>query len=107
MRINRILTLAVTTIMLTAQLGRVTWNGHCETWYNLPMEKILAYRQSEGYEIDYWERKDGMKMNGRFIIVAASEDIPIGTIVETSRGLGIVFDRHETDSNVFDLATTW
>jgi len=83
----------LTVIMLTASLGRIQYADHIETWYNLPMQKVLEYRESEGYVIDYWERKDGCKMNGRFIIVATSEEIPIGTIVETSKGLGIELKR--------------
>lgn len=94
-------------ITLTAGAGRITFNGHQETWYNLPMQKVLSYREAEGYVIDYWVRKDGCKMNGHYIILAAGESVPIGTVIETSRGEGMVLDRHETDENVIDIATTW
>ena len=95
------------TIILTAALGRIQFADHIETWYNLPMQKVLSYREAEGYVIDYWERKDGCKMNGHYIILAAGESVPIGTVIETSRGEGMVLDRHETDENVIDIATTW
>lgn len=94
-------------VMLTAALGRIQYGDHIETWYNLPMQKALNYRASEGFDIDYWERADGCKMNGRFIILAAGESVPMGTIIETSRGPGMVLDRHQTDANVVDMAVTW
>lgn len=96
-------------VMLTARMGVLhnAGTGFTETWYNLPMQKTLNYRANEGFAIDYWERSDGMKMNGRFIILAADKSIPMGTIIETSRGPGMVLDRHQTDSNVVDIAVTW
>ena len=94
-------------VILTAKAGRVPYGDHVETWYNLPMQKALAYRANEGFEIDYWERSDGMKMNGTFIILAADKSVPMGTIIETSRGFGMVLDQHNTDANVIDLAVTW
>ena len=105
--IRRITTLFA--IMLTARMGVLhnAETGFTETWYNLPMQKALNYRASEGFAIDYWERSDGMKMNGRFIILAADKSIPMGTIIETSRGTGMVLDQHRTDANVVDLAVTW
>ena len=98
---------ALLTIILTASLGRIHFGGHIETWYNLPMQKALKYRANEGFEIDYWERSDGMKMNGKYIILAADKSIPMGTIIETSRGLGMVLDQHKTDASIVDLAVTW
>ena len=97
-------------VMLTARMGVLhnTETGYTETWYNLPMQKALNYRASEGFSIDYWERtSDGCKMNGPYIILAADESVPMGTIIETSHGLGMVLDQHQTDANVIDLAVTW
>ena len=104
---NRILMLLA--VMLTARMGVLhnTETGFTETWYNLPMQKALNYRANEGFAIDYWERADGCKMNGRFIILAADKSIPMGTIIETSRGTGMVLDQHKTDANVIDIAVAW
>lgn len=94
-------------VILTATLGRIAYGNHIETWYNLPMDNVIDRAYENGICLDYWERKDGMKMFGKYVIVATDESISLGTVVETSRGKGIVLDRHETESNVYDLATTW
>ena len=96
-------------VMLTARMG-VLQNGSTgftETWYNRSMNKVVSRAASQGIVADYWERKDGMKMYGKHIILAAHESIPIGTIIETSRGSGIVLDRTTTSSEILDLAVTW
>lgn len=73
------------------------------------MQRIVERAKENGIEGDYWERADGCKMYDKFIIVAADFDLfPYGTIIETSRGLGIVLDTHTAkDRTVVDLATTW
>ena len=96
-------------IMLTADLGRVSFNGHDETYYSLPMHNIVTKAQDNGIVADYWERADGCKMYGRFIICAGHQS-RYGEIVETSRGTGIILDTgdfakdHPED---IDMATTW
>ena len=96
-------------VMLTARMGVLhnTETGFTETWYNLPMQKVINRAAAQGIAGDYWERADGCKMYGKYIILAADKNIPIGTIIEVSRGTGIVLDRTQTDKNVIDLATTW
>ncbi|MBO5005119.1 MAG: hypothetical protein J6D03_07765 [Clostridia bacterium] len=70
-------------------------NGH-ETYYNLPMQGVVSIMRSLGYseeEYPYWEREDGAKMFGDYIMVAADLNIrPKGTILETSLGTAMVCD---------------
>lgn len=97
------------TVMLTAALGRITFNGHEETWYNLPMDRVVEKAASNGITGEYWERADGAKMIGHLIICAGSED-RYGEIVETSRGLGIIIDTGtfaKTNPTALDIAVTW
>ncbi len=82
-----------------------------ETYYNLNMSKIVAVLHKAGYEGDYWVRKDGVKMFGDYIMVAANYSrYHYGTIVETSLGTGIVCDTGDfaKSSRVsLDIATAW
>ena len=97
-------------VMLTARMGVLhnAETGYTETWYNLPMQKVQQRSVKMGYPDDFWIRADGMKMFSHYIILAADESIPIGTIIETSRGKGIALDRTTTgDKNLIDLAVTW
>lgn len=95
-------------VMLTARMGTIQFNGHKETWYNLDMSRCVRRAQSMGIPAEYWEREDGMKMFGPWIIVAAHPSVTRYTFIETSRGTGIVLDYHTTDDkNLYDLATTW
>lgn len=104
-------TAILTALILTATLGRIRYNGHDETWYNLPMGGVLERAAANGIEIDYWERADGMKMNGRYIICAGNYKVyPYGSIVETSRGEGIILDTGEfikEHPKDIDLSVTW
>lgn len=99
----------ITAIMLTAAIGRIQFQNHSETWYNLPMQKVTARAKANGINGDYWERADGCKMYGHYIIVAADWNLhPYGTVVETSRGLGLVLDTHTAkDRTLVDMAVTW
>jgi len=56
---------------LTAALGKITYNGHTETWYDLPMEYVIQRSQDAGIPAEYWVRDDGVKMFGQWVIVAA------------------------------------
>lgn len=104
---NRVL-MILATIVLTAGLGRITYNGHTETWYNLPMNRCVQRAQDMGIPAEYWVRDDGVKMFGQWVIVAAHPSIPRYSLVETSLGTGIVLDRHTCqDVNLYDMATTW
>ena len=104
---NRVL-MILATVVLTAGLGRIAYGDHIETWYNLPMQNITEkadayYGLSDVYSV----RDDGVKTYNGFVIVAADKSVPYGTVVETSRGIGLVLDYHETDKDVYDLAVSW
>ena len=107
---KRIITL-LAVIMLTAKLGRVQFQGHDETFYNLPMGNVVRTAISKGIVSDYWERKDGCKMYGKYIICAANYNVhPYGSLVETSRGLGITLDTGDfakSNPGQIDIATNW
>lgn len=95
--------------------GGVAWfEGHKETWYNLPMDNVVATARIRiaGYlDAEEWVREDGCKMLGDYIMLAADQSVhPYGSIVLTSLGEGIVVD---TGSFIFnnaqqiDIATNW
>lgn len=114
--LKQFMILAVVTTILTPR-GGVNWfddgSGikHKETYYNLPMKRVCAIAKDKGVQGFYWERNDGMKMYGAYIIVAANQKAhPYGSIVQTSRGKGIVLDTGafaKTNSEQYDLAVTW
>ncbi len=82
-----------------------------ETYYNLPMGGVIAIAQAAGIQGNYWERSDGAKMYGNYIMCACGFTVrPRGTIVETSLGPGICLDTGgfaENDPYQIDLAVTW
>ena len=96
-------------LILTAKLGRIDFNGHPETFYNLKMDRIVERATENGIIAEYWERDDGCKMYGDFIIVATDwNKYPYGSFVETSLGIGIVLDTGTfKDRETVDIATTW
>lgn len=86
-----------------------------ETYYNLPMGRIITKMRGLGYDAEtypYYIREDGAKMLGEYVMCAADYDIrPVGTILETSLGYALVCD---TGAFAFgkvttqiDLATDW
>ena len=99
------------TIILTAKAGKISFNGHTETWYNLRMNRVVEradayYGLSEVYAI----REDGVKTYNGFVICATDWSVyPFGSIVETSLGTGIVLDHigNIADRNTVDIATSW
>lgn len=98
--------------ILSAENGRVKGPSGCEeTYYNLPMHNVVDNMHDLGYEGKYWVRSDGVKMFGEYVMVAADLNLyPRGSIVETSRGPGIVCDTGEfakTNHKLFDIATDW
>lgn len=103
------LIIGVLSVMLTARLGTVVYNGHKEFWYNRPMHNVVEKAQKNGYDEPYWERKDGCKMIGKYIICAGAED-RYGEVIETSRGLGMILDTGDfakKDPTAIDMAVTW
>lgn len=97
-------------IILTARAGKITYNGHTESWYDLPMQKVIERSdEATGLSDMYWIREeDGVKMYGPWVIVAAHPSVTRYSLVETSLGTGIVLDRHTVpDVNLYDIATDW
>ncbi len=92
--------------------GGVYWYGdQKDTWYNLPMEGVIAQAQSNGIYGEYWVRDDGCKMYGDYIILACNRDVhPMGSLVETSLGTGISLDTGAfANANPYqvDIAVGW
>lgn len=94
--------------ILTAGLGKITYNGHTETWYNLPMDRVIQRAQDMGIPAQYWVRDDGVKCFGPWVIVAAHPSKIRYTRVDTSLGEGIILDTHEKDdTELIDIAVEW
>ena len=82
--------------------------SHRETYYDLPMNVVMGACGGGGYTV----REDGAKVDaGGYILIAANlGNYPRCSIVETSMGLGRVYDtggfavKHP---HGFDLATDW
>ena len=104
------LIIGVLATILTAKIGTINYAGHVETWYNLKMNKVVE-RADNFYGLSdvYGVREDGVKTYNGFVIVAADKSVPYGTVVETSRGIGLVLDYHtiKNGENTYDLATDW
>ena len=102
------LILSLMATILTAKLGTIEYNGHKETWYNLPMDKCVKRAQNMGIPCEYWVRDDGVKMFGQWVIVAAHPSKTRFTFVDTSLGQGIILDFHcSPDTELYDIATSW
>lgn len=92
--------------------GGVYWYGdQKETWYNLPMEGVIAMAQNNGIYGEYWIRSDGCKMYGDYIILACNRNVhPMGSLVETSLGTGISLDTGafaDINPTQVDIAVGW
>jgi uncharacterized protein YabE (DUF348 family) len=82
---------------------------HRETYYDLPMSNVMQHCDSAGF---YTVRGDGAKVDkDGYVIVAANLNIyPRCAVVETSIGLGKVYDTGSfalMHPYGFDLATDW
>jgi peptidoglycan hydrolase CwlO-like protein len=87
--------------VLTPSAGRVTYNGHTETYYS---QKVLP-----GGGLDIPGRhvaSDGTIRDSDGYICVASDDYPKGTIVETSLGTAKVYDTGSGSGNI-DIYTDW
>ena len=100
--------------VLTARAGTVMGPSGKETYYNLPMQGVVNIMRNMGFDSElypYWVRSDGCKMLGDYIMVAANLDLrPRGSIVETSRGRGLVCDTGgfaRYNPYQLDLACQW
>ena len=96
---------------LTPASGVFEFEGHTETYYNLPMDVVVQVAHSKGICGEYHVRSDGAKMIGDYIMVAACYDVhPYGSLVNTSLGMGIVVDTGAFtawNSGNVDIAVTW
>jgi len=102
---------------LTASMGRNRYtakdlNGNYverqETYYDLPMSGVMGFCGKYGYSV----REDGAKVDdeGYIIIAANLSRYPRCSIVETSLGLGKVYDTGTfaaSNPEQFDIATDW
>lgn len=98
------------TLVLSLTLGRVQGPQEEETYYNLPMDRVIQTMRNNGYEeadYPYYVTENGIKMLGDFIMVATDlNEYPRGTVVQTSLGQGLVCDKCETP-NTIDIAVEW
>lgn len=102
---------------LTASMGRNRYtakdlNGNYierqETYYDLNMSGVMGFCGKSGYSV----RDDGAKIDdeGYILIAANLSRYPRCSIVETSLGLGRVYDTGTfaaTNPEQFDIATDW
>ncbi len=88
--------------VLTKRKGVVYYNGHRETYYS---QRVLP---GTGLNIPgrHVESSDGTVRDGDGYICVASSDLPKGTIVETSLGIGKVYDCG-CASGTIDIYTDW
>ena len=100
--------------VLCKGLGVVYGPSGKETYYNLPMDGVVRIMRGMGFteeEYPYWEREDGCKMLGEFIMVAANLDVhPRGSLVPCSLGVAIVCDTGGFAYNnpqQLDIAVNW
>ena len=98
----------------TASGGVYQGPSGLEKWYNKPMDGVVDIMRHLGFnevQYPYWVRDDGCKMLGDYIILAANLEVrPRGTILETSRGTGIVCDccvAADADVTLVDVAVDW
>ena len=96
---------------LTAFSGVNYYGEQKETYYNLPMDQVVANAHNAGIEGEYWVREDGCKMLGDYVMIAANQSVhPYGTVVDTSLGQGIVVDTGSFaigNPTAVDIATDW
>ena len=82
-----------------------------ETYYNLDMSGVVRIMRSMGNKDKYWVRSDGVKMLGKYVMVAANLQLrPRGSHIQTSLGMGIVCDTGgfaASNRTQLDIATNW
>ena len=106
---KRYATLILGALILTARLGTINFEGHKETWYDLPMKRVVNKAHDNGIDGEYTIREDGCKMIGEYIICAGAKN-RYGEVVKTSRGEGIIIDTGDfakTEPTTIDIATNW
>ena len=85
-----------------------------ETYYNLPMDGVVSIMRNAGFsenKYPYWEREDGCKMLGPYIMVAANlNTFPRGSVIDCSLGKALVCDTGgfaKSNPKQLDIATNW
>ena len=96
---------------LSRSNGSVNGPSGKETYYNLPMDGVVNILKGAGVPGDYWVRSDGVKMYGSYVLIAADQSFrPLGSLVETSLGTGIVGDTGSfvnSNHTQIDIAVIW
>lgn len=112
-RVKRLKGIATQTLLvlsvLTAAKGVNNFMGHQETWYNLPMKRVIERADHVFGKNPYWIREDGVKMYGPFVICAGKSS-RYGEVIDTSLGKGMILDTGDfakTDPDKIDIATAW
>lgn len=97
-------------VVLTAALGRVQFQDHTETWYDLNMTKIVSKAHERGIDGEYWIDEQGLKRLGDYVMCAGHPN-RYGEVIETSLGVsGIIVDTGEFvngNPTGIDIATDW
>lgn len=97
--------------VLTPKLGIVEGPSGNESYYNLNMNGVLRIMRSIGNNDEYWLREDGVKMLGKYVMVAANlETRPRGSLIKTTLGMAIVCDTGDfvkKDPMQLDIAVGW
>lgn len=100
--------------VLNSYVGTVMGPSGKETYYNLPMGGVIDIMRNMGFseeEYPYWEREDGCKMLGDYIMVAANLDLrPRGSLVDCSLGRALVCDTGgfaSSNPEQLDVAVNW
>lgn len=91
---------------LTKSAWTVQWPSWKETYYNLPMHNVVDSLRSQWIKGVYWVRADGVKMYGKYVMVAAN-GYPKGTIIPTTLGPWMVCDRGGMKGKHIDIAVNW
>lgn len=100
-------------VKLSPQLGSIQGPSGKETYYNLPMQGVVNNSHRDGIQGEYWERDDGAKMLGNYILAACDVTGTVRNrydLVETSLGTAICADTGEfAASNPYqiDISVNW
>lgn len=87
--------------VLTKQAGRVNFEGHTETYYS---QRVLP---GGGLNIPGRHvAEDGTIRDKDNYVCVASDDLPKGTLINTSLGMGKVYDCGSTHNNI-DIYVDW
>ena len=97
---------------LTRRNGVFYFQGRRESYYNLPMSRVVSNMNRMGFRGSYSVRYDGVKLFNGYVMVAGDlSAYPRGSLIETSLGTGIICDTgtfvHTYGANALDIATNW